>query len=280
MSLPRAAVYLRVSTDQQNAGNQRAACLALCEARGFEPWIVEEVGSGVAARKGWESIEEAAEQGQIAAVVVWALDRMGRSLYGTTDAVRRFDARGIKVISVQEPWAEAVSDLARPLLLGIFDWIANWERRRMLERARAGVATARKRGKLGGRPRTLDGDDLTFAIEQRLAGLSYSEIRDAIIARGGPKVPRGTVQSAVKNAIEFEEARPAAQRVSPRRAALEELGRLRAEQKRDMDKARDLAPPELDRVLERVRVRAVAIKAKAEELAIRRAAAQRQRKAS
>src|SRR5687767_13463044 len=75
----RAAIYLRVSTDEQQHANQLPECDRLCAARGWDPVLVVENESGVKERPGWAHVLELARTGQIGAVVIWALDRAGRT---------------------------------------------------------------------------------------------------------------------------------------------------------------------------------------------------------
>ncbi|NBD09642.1 recombinase family protein [Corallococcus silvisoli] len=151
-----AALYLRVSTDKQTVDNQRAPLLALAEARGWTPRIYEETGSAVKARPVFDSLMADAKAGRVRAVVVVALDRLGRSMSGVIATVRELDRVGCVVVSLRESWLDTGGP-ARDLLLAVFGWVAQEERRILVERTIAGQDRARRQGtrsgKAIGRPR-------------------------------------------------------------------------------------------------------------------------------
>jgi DNA invertase Pin-like site-specific DNA recombinase len=93
-----------------------------------------------------------ARAGRFRVLVVWAIDRFGRSMFGNLDAVLELDRVGVEVISVREPWLDTGGPV-RSLLIAIFSWVAEQERARIGERTRAGLARARRRGRVLGRPR-------------------------------------------------------------------------------------------------------------------------------
>lgn len=146
-----AAVYLRVSTDSQTLENQREPLSSACAARGFEPRWFEEVESAAKARPVLDAMLAAAHRGEVKAVVVVALDRLGRSLRGVLDTVHRLDAAGVRLISLREPWLDTGGP-ARSLLVAIFAWVAEMERGTLIERTKAGMKRAARQGKRIGRP--------------------------------------------------------------------------------------------------------------------------------
>lgn len=154
--MQRAAVYLRVSTDGQTVENQRGPCEALATARGFEPLVVAETGSAVKRRPGWERVLELARSGQVRAVVVWALDRMGRG--GALEAlatIAELERVGCVVLCVSETWVDTThGNPFRDVLIAMSATVAKMERARLIERTRAGLARARAGGARIGRPPT------------------------------------------------------------------------------------------------------------------------------
>jgi DNA invertase Pin-like site-specific DNA recombinase len=275
---PAAAVYLRVSKADQSVEHQRAECLAACVARGWRPIVIEEQGSGVKIRRGWQQVKAMAEEGAIVGVVVWAIDRMGRSLWSTVDAVRDFDKQGVRVVSVKEPWVDVdPSSMVRGLLLPIFDWIAAQERERLLERLRAAQATARKRGKHAGRPRRLSGELLELAVRLHLDGKSYTEIGEALAAKG-LKISRAVLFERINVAIDFDDQTPESPRRS--REITSELARLRREQKADADAAAKAPAAELAEITRQMRDRAEHMNTLRAELEALRVANVTTRKAS
>lgn len=165
-------LYLRVSTTNgtQDLENQRPDLVRLARARGFEiVEVYEERGSAVKHRREFERMKVAAHAAKFGAIIVWSLDRLGRSMVGNLRTVIEFDRIGVQVISVKEPWMDT-SGPVRDLLLAIFSWVAEQERRRISERTKAGLEKARKKGRLG-RPRVHV--DLPRALElTRNQGLS------------------------------------------------------------------------------------------------------------
>ena len=150
--MPAAALYIRVSTDRQTAENQVAELRQLAAARGFEPVIYEEVESAAKARPVMERMIADARAGRVRAILVWALDRLHRSMVGSIQTVLECDRIGVPVVSVREPWLDTAGPV-RPLLIAIFGWVAEQERSRLIERTKAGLDRARRQGKKLGRPR-------------------------------------------------------------------------------------------------------------------------------
>ncbi len=149
--MPGAALYVRVSTDRQTVENQIADLRQLAAARGFEAVIYEEVESAAKARPVLDRMIGDARAGRVRAILVWALDRLHRSMVGSIQTVLECDRLGVPVISVHEPWLDT-SGPVRPLLVAIFGWVAEQERARLIERTKAGLDRARRQGKRLGRP--------------------------------------------------------------------------------------------------------------------------------
>jgi DNA invertase Pin-like site-specific DNA recombinase len=152
--MTKAACYLRVSTDRQDHANQRPDVERLAAARGLEldGRVYEEVESGAKAdRPVLRALMEFARRGGFRVLVIWSIDRLGRSMWGAIDDLRELDRLGVRVISVQEPWLDTTGPM-RDLLLAIFAWLAQHERDRLRERTKAGLARARAQGKRLGRP--------------------------------------------------------------------------------------------------------------------------------
>lgn len=147
----RAAIYLRVSTDDQSTENQRPDVDRLITMRGLEVVATyEEHGSAMKHRPAFARMITDAHRGAFDVLVVWALDRFGRSMSGNIRDVLELDRRGVLVVSVREPWLDT-SGPVRDLLLAIFSWVAEQERNRLVERTKAGLERARRQGKVLGR---------------------------------------------------------------------------------------------------------------------------------
>src|SRR5438552_898432 len=150
----RAGLYARVSTnDQQTVPLQIRALREYAVRRGWTIALqVKEVGSGASERQLREKLLEAARRRQIDVVLVWRLDRWGRSVADLLATLQELDHLGVGFVSLTE-----ALDLTTPAgramaaLLAVFP---EFEREILRERVRAGLAHARQKGKRLGRPAT------------------------------------------------------------------------------------------------------------------------------
>ena len=189
----RCGLYLRVSTDRQHTDNQRPEVEQLARARGLETVDVfeEKISATAKDRHEWHRLRAAAHAGKLDAVVVFAIDRIGRTMVGNIQEILELDRIGVQVISVTEPWMDTGGPV-RTLLIAIFSWVAEQEHQRIRERVKAGLERARREGKRIGRPRTFV--PVARAIGLRRKGLSYREIARRL------RVGYGTLQRALKAA--------------------------------------------------------------------------------
>lgn len=171
----RAALYARVSThDQQTLGMQIDAMRSYISDRGWNvAKQIKDIGSGAREHPGRESLLKAARRREIDVVVVWRLDRWGRSLPDLVVTLRDLIELGIGFVSLTE-----ALDLTTPTgraMAGMLAVFAEFEREILRERVRAGIALARKEGRPHGRPRTasLKAEDVLRLKAERL---SHSEI--------------------------------------------------------------------------------------------------------
>ncbi len=140
--------YARVSTLDQNLDLQRDALKkAGCE-RTFE----DKESGAKAERVGLTKALEALRPGDT--LVVWKLDRLGRSLKHLVETVQALSARGVGFKSLQESLDTTSS--GGKLIFHIFAALAEFERDIIRERTQAGLAAARARGRQGGRPKGRD----------------------------------------------------------------------------------------------------------------------------
>ena len=171
----RAGLYARVSTqDQQSVPMQNRALREYAARRGWTIAIqVKEVGSGATQRQLREKLLDAARRREIDVVLVWRLDRWGRSVADLLTTLQELEHLGVGFVSLTE-----ALDLTTPAgramaaLLSVF---AEFEREILRERVRAGLAHARLNGKRLGRPATatMHADKVR---KLRRSGLSKSEI--------------------------------------------------------------------------------------------------------
>lgn len=98
-------------------------------------------------------------------LVIWKLDRLGRSLKDLVNIVEELNGReiGLKVLTGQGAQIDTTTSHGR-LVFGMFAALAEFERELIIERTKAGLAAARARGRLGGRPRKMDVPTLKMAM--------------------------------------------------------------------------------------------------------------------
>jgi putative DNA-invertase from lambdoid prophage Rac len=150
----RVGLYARVSThDQQTLSLQTRAMREYAAKRGWTIAVqIKEVGSGAATREQRESLLAAARRRDIDAVVVWRLDRWGRSLIDLVVTLKELSALGVGFVSLTE-----ALDLTTPTgraMAGLLSVFAEFEHEILRERIRAGIAEAKLKGTRFGRPRT------------------------------------------------------------------------------------------------------------------------------
>lgn len=153
----RAAIYLRVSKGERHTENQRPDVDRVIATRRLE-LVAEykEKASAAKERAVFDRMMRDAHQGAFDVLVVWALDRFGRSMVGNLHAVLELDRCGVQVVSVRETWLDTGSAV-RPLLIAIFGWVAEQERVTIVARTKAGLERARRDGvRLGRPPRAVD----------------------------------------------------------------------------------------------------------------------------
>ena len=171
----RVGLYARVSTnDQQTLALQNRAMREYAARRDWTIALqVCEVNSGAVRREAREKVIEAARRREIDVVLVWRLDRWGRSVTDLLATLQELEYLGVGFVSLTE-----VLDLTTPsgrAMAGLLAIFAEFEREILRERTRAGLAHARQNGKRLGRPATAA---VHVAEIRKLyrAGISKSEI--------------------------------------------------------------------------------------------------------
>ena len=147
--------YARVSTFEQNLDLQHDAL----KGAGCEKIFSDQSSGAKSERPGLRQALEYLRSGDT--LVVWKLDRLGRSLQHLIDTVTSLDERGIGFRSLQENLDTTTS--GGRLVFHIFGALAQFERELIRERTLAGLASARARGRRGGRPKKLDDKKVTMA---------------------------------------------------------------------------------------------------------------------
>lgn len=223
-TIVRACIYLRVSTDEQVTGYgldvQRERCRAQAIAKGWQ--IVNEYGDeGISGTKdetqrpGLSALLQSAENDEIDAVIVLALDRLGRKTSIVLSLVDKLTARDVALVSCKESL-----DTSTPqgqFVLTMFAALAQLERDTIIERTTAGRnLRGRRDGERGGRlPLGYVRDDDVIAIDptwasvvrrvfdMRTAGHTLQNIADRLsdtsCIRSGAKWYPSTVRSILKS---------------------------------------------------------------------------------
>lgn len=180
--------YCRVSMadERQTTDLQRDALLA---AGVDQRNIYEDRASGAKDdRPGLKACLDYLREGDI--LVVWRLDRLGRSLSHLLEVITGLKIRGIGFRSLNE--TIDTTNATGELLFHIFGALAQYERALIRERVLAGIRAAERRGRRGGRPRMLDQEKIEAARELLAGGRSMS------VAARALGVPRSTLVDALK----------------------------------------------------------------------------------
>jgi DNA invertase Pin-like site-specific DNA recombinase len=190
--------YARVSTVDQNPDLQRDALAAVGCARVFE----DEASGARADRPGLEQALDYVRDGD--ALVVWKLDRLGRSLPHLIETVASLAAKGVGFRSLTE-----AIDTTTPggrLVFHLFGALGEFERDLIRERTRAGLAAAAARGRKGGRKPVATPERIDRACAMIARGLTVRE------AAARLRIGKTALYAALRDATE---ASPAAEGARP-----------------------------------------------------------------
>src|SRR5580704_8714651 len=175
-----AAIYARVSTTDQTNAIQIRELTEYVKRRGWELTSVyqDQMSGAKATRPGLDQLIADARRRKFDVVVVWKLDRFGRSLVHCVSGIQELASLGIRFIATSQGLDTDESNPASKLLMHILAAVAQFERELIRERVSAGMKAARARGtKTGnaiGRPRrVVDRDEV---VRLRKAGFSFEKI--------------------------------------------------------------------------------------------------------
>jgi DNA invertase Pin-like site-specific DNA recombinase len=191
--MPRAALYARVSTVDQTTANQLLDLRQMVQQRGYQ--IVEEyVDHGISGAKvrrpALDKMMADARRGQFDIVVVWAADRLARSVKHFVDVLSELDHLGVAFLSFREQ-IDTAGPLGRVIMI-IVSAIAELERSLIIERVRAGMRRARQEGRRIGRaPLNVDRQAV---LRDRGRGMSLTDIAQA------HRISRASVSRIIKDA--------------------------------------------------------------------------------
>ncbi len=176
--------YARVSTHDQNLDLQQDSLYAA----GCEKIFVDELSGAKAARPGLQQAMDALREGDV--LVVWRLDRPGRSLRNLLELVEQLKERKVGFRSLQESMDTSTS--GGNLIFQVFGALAEFERNIIRDRTNAGLAAARARGRTGGRPKKLDEQQRELVIRLYKERIPVPEILKTV------KISKGTLYKYVR----------------------------------------------------------------------------------
>ncbi len=217
----RVAAYARVSTDLQDTEMQVRSIAEYCLRRGWTDVVEyrEQAVSGTRLnRPELNRLLDGLRRRRFDVLVVWRLDRLGRSLAHLVRLLEEFHALNVDLVSVTE--ALDTSTPAGRALFGMLGVFAQFERDVIAERVKEGMRNARRRGTRLGRPRLRPSEsELKELLAMRTKGLSIRAISARVLwfPDGGPNpVPRHPSPAQVQRVVRDLDAR-AGQRPTPRK---------------------------------------------------------------
>ena len=172
--MKRAAIYLRVSTVDQHPATQVYDLRQMAQQRGYE--IVREyedkISGAKARRPGLDEMMRDARRGQVDVILVWASDRIARSVRHFLEVLDELNRLNIEFVSFREQ-LDTGGPLGRAVVV-IIGAIAELERNLIIERVRAGMRRARLEGQhIGRKPLELD---RTAILRDRQRGQSLGQL--------------------------------------------------------------------------------------------------------
>ncbi len=189
----KAAIYARVSTEDQNLDSQLQSCHEWCARMNLEPVEYLDKTSGASvSRRALDRLMADVRRGRVKAVVCYKLDRLGRSLVHLAQMIGEFDSCGTALVCPSQGIDTRADNPAGRLQMHVLMAVAEFERSLIRERTKAGLNAARARGATLGRPKgsrlKLPVDECRAAIASggslrafaRTKGLSLSSLRRAM----------------------------------------------------------------------------------------------------
>lgn len=177
--------YARVSTKDQNLDLQ----IDDLKKAGCEKIFIEKISATAKERPEWKICRQMLRKGDT--LVVWRLDRLGRSLSHLVETISSLEDEGIALQSLNE--SIDTSSAAGKLIFHIFSALAEFEHSLIVERTKAGLEAARARGRKGGRKFSMDKQTTRKAA----AMLIDPEITKTEVAKHF-EVSRPTLNAALK----------------------------------------------------------------------------------
>jgi DNA invertase Pin-like site-specific DNA recombinase len=180
------AVYVRVSTGHQDTASQELDLTRWTEhsANGMPVvWYKDTATGKTMDRPGWQKLEAALLQNEVASIVVWRLDRLGRTAAGLTKLFDQLRSADVNLISLKDSL-----DLSTPagrLMANVLASVSQYETEVRAERVRAGIARAKAEGKTWGgsqkgRQHRVNQDKVDAILQMTAEGKSVAAISRAV----------------------------------------------------------------------------------------------------
>jgi len=173
----KVATYSRVSTSDQHCELQVHELREYAARRGWtvvEEYVDTGISGAKASRPELDRLMREASRRAFDVVLVYKLDRFGRSVRNCLDGISALRTHGVRFLAVSQNIDTDENNPTARLMLHILAAVAEFERELIRERVASGVANARRQGKRLGRPRRVF--DLGRALELRQQGLSFPKI--------------------------------------------------------------------------------------------------------
>src|ERR1051325_11446530 len=153
------AVYIRVSTEGQRTDSQELELKRYCGQREWKnlTFYADKICGAKASRPKLDQLMQDIRAGKIVRLVVYKLDRLGRSLTHLTLILDEINRLKVPLIASSQGIDTSDDNPAGKLQLGVLMAVAEFERGIIRERVNAGLAAARERGVKFGRPQTING---------------------------------------------------------------------------------------------------------------------------
>jgi len=147
-------IYVRVSTDKQELENQISQLRLYCRSKDYQIIKIYEdiISGGSNSRPGFDMLLDEARKGYFKHLIFWSLDRLSRSgTLFTLQILKEFDNKKITWESYQEQYLASIGPF-KDVVLSVLATVAKIEKDRISERTKAGLETAKAKGKKLGRP--------------------------------------------------------------------------------------------------------------------------------
>lgn len=147
------ALYLRVSSKGQKLDSQDVELRRYCKRRGWTKLATySDKISSTKARPGLDGLLEDVRKGKVERVVVYALDRLGRSLSNLCSILDQLNKHSVGLVVASQSIDTSTRDAAANLQLNVLSAVCQFEREMIVQRVRAGLNAAKERGVKLGRP--------------------------------------------------------------------------------------------------------------------------------